>query len=96
MENHLPLLRCANNGVTCLINAHGRIEEVFRDAHDSEYGRGAFTVDIPLPSPGQRPAPTFYNRHGDWFAGSCIAVTIALLARSISRGNKPGSLLDAK
>ena len=96
VENHLPLLRCANNGVTCLINAHGRIEEVFRDAHDSEYGRGAFTVDIPLPSPGQRPAPTFYNRYGDWFAWSCIAVTIALLARSTSQVKKPGSLFDAK
>ena len=96
VENRLPLLRCANNGVTCLINAHGRVEEVFRDAHNSEYGRGAFTVDIPLPSPNQRPPPTFYNRHGDWFAWSCIAVTIALLARSNLRGRKPGPLFDAK
>jgi apolipoprotein N-acyltransferase len=96
VENRLPLLRCANNGVTCLINAHGRIEEVFRDAHNSEYGRGALTVDIPLPAPGQRPAPTFYNRHGDWFAWSCIAVTLALLAQSISRGKKAGPFFDAK
>lgn len=84
VENRLPLLRCANNGVTCLINPHGRIEEIFRDGNHSEYGRGALTVDIPLPS-GPRPAPTFYNRHGDWFAWACLAVTLFQFSFQLSR-----------
>ncbi len=73
VENGLPLLRCANNGVTCLINGHGRVETLFRDAHNSEYGRGPLTVEIPLPAAAEKSAPTFYNRHGDWFGWGCAA-----------------------
>jgi apolipoprotein N-acyltransferase len=80
VENGLPLLRCANNGVTGLINEHGRLVSVFHDAHHSEYGPGALTVDIPLLAPGRKPAPTFYNRHGDWFGWACVAVTLLLAA----------------
>ena len=83
VENGLPLLRCANNGVTCLIDGHGRIEKVFRDAHGSEYGSGAFTVEIPLPATAEKSAPTFYNRHGDWFGWSCVVLTSLSLGRKI-------------
>jgi len=50
-ENGLPLVRCSNNGVTCLIDGHGRIENVFRDKSGSEYGTGTLTVEIPLLQP---------------------------------------------
>jgi apolipoprotein N-acyltransferase len=74
VENGLPLLRCANNGVTCLIDGHGRIEDLFRDAQDSEYGPGALTVEIPILAQGEKPASTYYNRHGDWFGWACVVV----------------------
>ena len=88
VENGLPLLRCANNGVTCLIDGHGRIEKIFRDAHGSEYGQGALTLEIPVLRSTDKSAPTFYNRHGDRFGWACVAVTTGLLLVKISRRRK--------
>lgn len=82
VENGIPLLRCANNGVTCLIDGRGRLVKVFRDAQNGEYGPGALTVEIPLLSPAEKSAPTFYNRHGDWFGWGCVGITTLLFARS--------------
>ncbi|HEX9048819.1 MAG TPA: apolipoprotein N-acyltransferase, partial [Verrucomicrobiae bacterium] len=53
VENHVPLLRCANNGVTCLIDDRGRLQKIFHDAHGSEYGPGALAVNVPLLSPAE-------------------------------------------
>ena len=47
VENGVPLVRCCNNGVTCWIDAHGRVREIFRDKSGSVYGVGdnrPFTV----------------------------------------------------
>lgn len=82
VENGLPLVRSANNGITCWIDRHGRVQQLFRDAAGSEYGPGALAMEIPLPAPGEKPASTFYQRHGDWFAWLCALVTIASLAMS--------------
>ncbi len=81
VENGVPLLRCANNGVTCWIDGHGRVQQIFRDSHDSEYGRGALMAEIPLLQSDQKSAPTFYNRHGDWFGWGCVGVTVLLFGR---------------
>ncbi|HEX7570425.1 MAG TPA: apolipoprotein N-acyltransferase [Verrucomicrobiae bacterium] len=82
VENGVPLVRCANNGVTGWIDAHGRVREIFRTSAGSEYGPGALTVEIPLPAATEKPAPTFYQRHGDWFGWGCAAwVLAALIAR---------------
>ena len=87
VENGLPLLRCANNGMSCLIDGHGRIKSIFRDQYGNEYGQGALNVKIPLLSPAEKSAPTFYNRNGDWFGWSCVMVTILLLVRKITGRN---------
>ena len=84
VENGLPLLRCSNNGITCWIDAHGRVQEVFRDPHGSEYGRGVLTVEVPLLQSAQKSEPTFYNRHGDWFGWACVAATVLLLVRRLT------------
>jgi apolipoprotein N-acyltransferase len=83
VENGLPLLRCANNGVTCYIDAHGRLDDIFRDARGSEYGQGILTVKIPLLAADQKSAATFYNRHGDWLGWGCVILTAAMLGRRI-------------
>ncbi len=83
VENGVPLVRCCNNGVTCWIDAHGQVRQVFKDATGSIYGVGTMTLELPLPD-AQRP-PTFYNRHGDWFGWSCVTITAALLLAKISR-----------
>jgi apolipoprotein N-acyltransferase len=88
VENGLPLLRCANNGMTCLIDGHGRMIKIFRDAHGSEYGPGALTVEIPLLQSGEKSAPTFYNRHGDWFGWGCVGISIWMLGAKFLQRKK--------
>jgi apolipoprotein N-acyltransferase len=77
VENGLPLIRCTNNGITCWIDAFGSVRKIFKDQTGGVYGVGAMTAQIPLPS--EKPAPTFYNRHGDWFGWSCVTVAVAIL-----------------
>ena len=83
VENGRPLVRCSNNGVTGWIDAHGRVRETLRDHSGNEYVAGTLTVEIPLPASTEKPTPTFYQRHGNWFAWSCVI--IALAAWFISR-----------
>jgi apolipoprotein N-acyltransferase len=80
VENGVPLIRCTNNGLTCLIDCQGRIRQIFRDASGSIYGPGFITLELPLPPPGQKHTPTFYNRHGDWFGWTCAAIAGLVLA----------------
>ena len=80
IENGLPLIRCTNNGLTCLIDPQGRICQIFRDPSGSVYGPGFITLELPLPPPGQKHTPTFYNRHGDLFGWTCTAIAGLMLA----------------
>jgi apolipoprotein N-acyltransferase len=77
VENGVPLIRCANNGVTCWIDSYGKPRAIFKDTRGSAYGVGSQTVQIPLPS--ERREPTFYNRQGDRFGWSCVAVAAGVL-----------------
>jgi apolipoprotein N-acyltransferase len=82
VENNLPLIRCSNNGITCWIDAGGRVRKIFRDRTGSVYGAGAMTVDVPMSLTGDQRAPTFYNLHGDWFGWACVAVAVLVSFRS--------------
>jgi apolipoprotein N-acyltransferase len=81
VENGVLLVRCCNNGVTCWIDSHGRLRQVFRDETGGIYGVGAMTIELPLPD--QKPAPTFYNRHGDWFGWGCVIVAAVIASQRI-------------
>ena len=83
VENGVPLVRCCNNGVTCWIDATGRVHETFRDGSGSVYGMGTLTIDLPLP---KHPA-TFYNRHGDWFGWGCVGVSLLLIIGRMAKRN---------
>ena len=89
VENGRPLVRSCNNGVTCWIDAHGRMRQIFKDATGGIYGPGWMTMELPVPD--EKPAPTFYNRHGDWFGWGCVTVTTALLLMKILRRKKRGA-----
>jgi len=78
VENGLPLVRCANNGVTCWIDASGRVQEFLKNDKGNVHRIGALTVEIPLLTPGEKRARTFYNRHGDWFGWACGGVAGAV------------------
>ena len=67
VENGRPLLRCANNGLTCWVDEYGRIREIFRDARGTIYGPGYMISQINLLSSGEHRSATFYNLHGDVF-----------------------------
>ncbi len=75
VENRRPLLRCGNTGVTCAVDAQGRVEPWLKPF---QQGFVAREVRIPV-----NPSTTFYTRHGDWFSHAAMLVTALLLARAI-------------
>jgi apolipoprotein N-acyltransferase len=83
VENGLPLVRCANNGLTCWVDPRGGMHEVFFRNSDDIYGAGYKIVEIPILKDEQKREPTFYNRHGDWFGWGCVGMAGGLLAASV-------------
>jgi apolipoprotein N-acyltransferase len=79
VENGVPLVRCTNNGLTCWIDAAGRVRQVFGLAAGDVYGPGFMTASIPLRPAGDPPGPTFYRRHGDWFGWGCVGVALVMM-----------------
>jgi len=88
VENGLPLVRCANNGLTCWVDRYGLIRHVLRDRNGTIYGPGVMTVEIPLLPPGEIRERTFYSRHGDWFGWGCVAVAGAGVIAGMLRRKK--------
>jgi apolipoprotein N-acyltransferase len=84
VENGVPLVRSTNNGLTCRVDSHGRLREIFKDPAGSVYGPGAMTIELTLSQPGEKRAPTFYNQHGDCFGWLCVGVTGILFVVKIS------------
>jgi apolipoprotein N-acyltransferase len=76
VENGIPLVRCANNGLTCLVDTFGRIHQAYFPGTRDIYGAGYKVVDIPLLGDGQRRSLTFYTRHGDWFGWGCVGLAV--------------------
>lgn len=85
VENGLPLVRCTNNGLTCWIDAAGRMHEVWFGDSPDIYGAGFKTARIPLRAGERRRAPTFYTRHGDWFGWSCVVLAVGLAGWQLAR-----------
>jgi apolipoprotein N-acyltransferase len=79
VENGIPLVRCSNNGLTCWVDARGRLQKILRDEHGSIYGKGVMTCLLPLLGEGEIRTPTFYTTHGDIFGWCCVTVTGCLL-----------------
>jgi apolipoprotein N-acyltransferase len=79
VENRVPLLRCTNNGLTCWIDEFGRIRELFDSPSRGVYGEGFLACSLEFADRAARGTPTFYRRHGDWFAWLCLALTTARL-----------------
>jgi apolipoprotein N-acyltransferase len=79
VENGVPLVRCCNNGLTCWIDARGRMHDVYFDGSHNIYEAGYKLVEVPLGDKLGR-NPTFYNQHGDLFGWGCVAVVLALNA----------------
>jgi apolipoprotein N-acyltransferase len=92
VENGVPLVRCTNNGLTCWVDAQGRMQEAL-DTGRGIYGPGFIAPEIPLRDPNR--GRTFYNQHGDLFAWGCCGISVLALffwKRNVStepRGSVP-------
>ena len=71
VENGLPLVRCANNGLTCVVSARGHVSHTFFPGTIDAYGPGFKIVEVPLLD-GARHEATTYRRHGDVFGWACV------------------------
>jgi apolipoprotein N-acyltransferase len=85
VENQIPLVRCANNGLTCWVDPSGRLHNVYFPDSKDIYSVGFKIVDVPLLAPGQERTLTFYTRHGDWFGWACVAVAGVIVCQAVKR-----------
>ena len=92
VENRIPLVRCANNGLTCWVDPLGRMHEVYFPEHRDVYTAGFKTAMVPTLKPGHQRALSFYTRHGDGFGWSCAGLVAAhLLFLRFASGTRKGS-----
>jgi apolipoprotein N-acyltransferase len=83
VENRLPILRSVNTGISCLIESTGRIRNGYfaasdkfpTEAMDRTGLTGWFSDRLPIDT-----RVTFYSRHGEWFATSCVVLLIAAVS----------------
>lgn len=71
VENHVPIVRAANTGVSCIIDSNGKIIEVVRKGKDEICVDGYVTGNI---SPIF--ANTLYTRFGDVFSWLCVILVL--------------------
>ena len=75
-ETQRPMIRCANTGVTCVIDHLGRVVQTFESPDGDTFGEGVMLAEVSVP---QNPPVTFYMRHGDVFSAVCLLVTFVAL-----------------
>jgi apolipoprotein N-acyltransferase len=80
-ENRRYVLRCANTGISCIIDPYGRIlSRVADDNGNDLFVRGYLTGYLtPLK------AKTVYTRYGEWFVWLCASVSAILVLVSLFR-----------
>ena len=71
VENRIPIIRVGNTGISCFIDAYGRITGSVQEDGKELFVRGYLTQEIHASK--QR---TFYTHFGDVFAYGCIFITI--------------------
>jgi apolipoprotein N-acyltransferase len=73
IENRVSVFRCANYGVSCIIDPYGRIAQKLEPENGDEYIIG----DVGLYQAG-----TFYTKHGDYFPWTCLAMLVFLIIQA--------------
>ena len=79
VELRLPLVRCCNNGITCWIDAFGRLHNVDSVNSTNVYEAGYKVIEVPLAASEGGHHPTFYSRFGDLFGWACV-ILVAFFA----------------
>lgn len=83
VENGVPLVRCANNGITCWLDSVGRFRDRVGSTRDEAYASGFLLANVPLASAGTPRSLTFYRYHGDIFGWTCCGLTVLSIAPGI-------------
>jgi len=78
VETRLPMLRCANTGITCSIDPLGRVTQTLAPRTQG------FQIAETVPADPEREA-TFYVRCGDLFAQACLLGSVALFITAFTR-----------
>ena len=73
VETRRPLVRCTNNGITCIVDEFGGIDPQSRLAPFTD---SALVCELSLPRATEL---TFYTRYGDWFVSLCAAISVGCL-----------------
>ncbi len=75
VENRISVFRCANGGISCIIDPFGRIasETVTPTQPD-----GVLVEDVPMRN-HQSAGMTLYTRYGDWFPILCLLASLILI-----------------
>jgi len=69
VENRMGIFRCANHGVSCIIDPWGRVIQKMEPGDPVDYLVG----DVYLRSGG-----SFYTQYGDYLPWACLAMTLLL------------------
>ncbi len=84
VEFHRPVVRCANTGISMVIDRYGRIQG------STQYGERTYLIGTARPSARM----TFYAKHGNVFGIGCFVVSLATVIgyfiarkRSVSGNN---------
>lgn len=68
IENRRPMIRCSNSGLTCVVDADGRVLSFHQP-----FVEGVLKV---TPQIGRQRPVSFYATHGDWFPLLCGLVVV--------------------
>jgi apolipoprotein N-acyltransferase len=74
VELRLPLVRCCNNGITCWIDALGRLHDAGFVNSTNVYQSGYKLIEVPLAASEHGYHPTFYYQFGDLFGWGCVTL----------------------
>ena len=77
VENRISVFRCANGGISCIIDPFGRIVSPTITPTQPD---GVLVEDVPLKN-RQNTNKTLYTRYGDWFPILCLLVSLVFIAQ---------------
>jgi len=86
VENNVELIRATNSGVSARVDRFGNVHD-----ETPAFETATRTWKIKTENEARSESLTFYTRHGDVFAVSCVALSLIVLAAGAARGVLKGT-----